>query len=669
MRHFKPPPEAGSAISLAALKASEPLFEAAGLGTWCVDMDRHDLWWSRLTRRIHEVPSRYRPDLESAIRFYRQDVVPEVERMINEAVAQGLSWDRTYPAVTARGRSILLRSCGLTVRRVGRTRLVLGTCEDVTEETERARERERLALVLEHMNEAAIITDPDGITQWTNPAFERLTGFPSERFIGRKPGGVLQGPETDPETVKAIGAAIRAGQPFTGEILNYRADGESYWIELSIAPLRNAKGRLTGFVGIEANVTRRRQTETLLRDIIDSLPVAVSAYDRADRLLLFNRRKAEVFPRHAAMLEPGMPLEQVLRSWHLAEGASAPGMANGAAIDIDALIAAARTEVPPHEHRVADGRWLLSTARRSPSGNLIWVRTDITAQKQAELAARERASRDQLTGLLNRAGFIECLRMRNGAPGGSSEGCLVIFDLDHFKSVNDAYGHEAGDLLLRTIGRRVERQIRQADLAARLGGDEFAIFLPGLTRATAPDRIEALCSALGRVIRLGNVRILPTLSVGAAFSETCGTGWDGWLRRADRALYEAKRLGRNRVVFHDDRLAAELAERHRLAERLRRAMAAGQLTAALQPKLRLPDLMVTGFEALARWHDGERQIAPSEFVPVAEEHRLGERLGCIVMEQALAACARLRSATGRPLQASVNVTTAQLLAVDFVEQT
>lgn len=683
MEHFRPPDFLqGSRSPLRSLQAMEPLFASAGLGVWHLDLKTERLWWSRRTHEIHDVAPGYQPEKAAAIAFYAPLAQGLIMAAIDKAQADGTSWDLTLPLITARGTPIIMRASGLALTYDGQPQHLLGICEDLTERTMKAEEHGRLALVVKQMTNAALIADRDGRTIWVNSAFEQMTGYDVTDFIGKKPGTVLQGPGTCPETSRAIGSALRAGRPFHGEILNYRRDGRPYWIELEISPIRGAAGEITGFVAIESNIDARKQAEaiaareldtrreaeTLLRDILDAVPTAISAYDRDNRLLVVNRMKQEIFPRHADLLTPGMPLAEVLRSWfHIEEGVDPAS----AVIDrrVAGLLAAANEGIAPYESKLQDGRWLLSAARRSASGNLIWVRTDITPVKLAELEARERASRDPLTGLLNRTGFFSSFRgLQRQLAQGVARGCLAVLDIDHFKWVNDVYGHAAGDSLLQTIARRLGKGIRRTDLATRLGGDEFALYLPDVSEAEARRRLDALRRGLSRGTRIGHSRLQPSVSMGFAMLTPADEGCEDAMRRADRALYEAKRTGRARTVLYTDRLADEISVQRRMAERLRRALGKDRIEVAFQPQLRLKDDCVASFEALARWKDGSQWVPPLEFVEAAEANGLAERLGQAVLRQALAACRHLRDASGRPVVMAVNVGTSQLQSESFADQ-
>jgi diguanylate cyclase (GGDEF)-like protein len=253
-------------------------------------------------------------------------------------------------------------------------------------------------------------------------------------------------------------------------------------------------------------------------------------------------------------------------------------------------------------------------------------------------------------------------------PDTGPAGILVLFDVDFFKAVNDSLGHAAGDMLLRLVGRRLQRCIGAGDVAARLSGDEFALIVHGVA---APEDMHAfalrLLARLRRPMRLGASRYAPSFSVGIAPFPHPGCGPRELLGNADAALLDAKRQGRGRHVLFGAELANRVVRRTRLADALRQAISGRQLVAALQPQQRLADGSVMGFEALARWrHEGE-WVPPAEFVPLAEDVGLAQPLGAQVMEAALAGFAAMLAAGLEPGHLAVNVSTAQLLADDFLD--
>lgn len=137
----------------------------------------------------------------------------------------------------------------------------LGVAVDVTERRRAERELERLALVASRTDNAVIITDSQGYVEWVNDGFTRITGYSLEEMRGKKPGHVLQGPQTDPATVQQLRDCVRAGQSYDGEIYNYAKDGRGYWLGISISPVFDAERRLTGFVAVEMDITDRKAAE------------------------------------------------------------------------------------------------------------------------------------------------------------------------------------------------------------------------------------------------------------------------------------------------------------------------------------------------------------------------------------------------------------------------
>jgi len=180
---------------------------------------------------------------------------------------------------------------------------------------------------------------------------------------------------------------------------------------------------------------------------------------------------------------------------------------------------------------------------------LVQASARISALEQTLSQARRDALTDPLTGLGNRRAFDEALRGAVAAPEGGDLS-LLLLDIDHFKSINDFHGHQAGDQALRLIGQTIASMVRCTDLAARWGGEEFAVLLPGTGRAGALSLAETLRSGIaGRRLSLGGGQpVAVTVSIGAA-SFTPGDTPAAWLARADVALYLAKQAGRDRATF------------------------------------------------------------------------------------------------------------------------
>ncbi|WP_249523151.1 putative bifunctional diguanylate cyclase/phosphodiesterase [Modestobacter marinus] len=262
------------------------------------------------------------------------------------------------------------------------------------------------------------------------------------------------------------------------------------------------------------------------------------------------------------------------------------------------------------------------------------------------------AGEDALTGLVNRRGFDELLdaavrtAVRSGEPLSAA-----LFDLDHFKAVNDTRGHAAGDELLRTVAGTWTPLLPAGAVLARHGGDEFALLMPGLDGEPALAAVERLRAALPRV----------GTSVGVAALEA-GDSPAGLMRRADAALYRVKSRGRGRGEL-------DAGGQSPLARDLGAALVdpgAGGLAVHLQPIVTLADREVVGVEALVRWTHPERgQVSPAEFVPVAEREGLIGALGSFVVATACWSARALCEATGRDLFLTLNVSGLELDDPDF----
>ena len=321
-----------------------------------------------------------------------------------------------------------------------------------------------------------------------------------------------------------------------------------------------------------------------------------------------------------------------------------------------------------------------------PDGRVVWLRDegvvvldddgrplylqgyllDITEQREAELQLRQMALYDALTGLPNRAFFHERLlhtvAVRQQAP---EETGLLFIDLDDFKNVNDRWGHDVGDQVLAEVARRIEESVRAGDVAARIGGDEFALVLTGGVEPTGVREIaERLLKEISRPVEIPPSTLFVTASVGIALGSDAGT----MLKEADVAMYRAKRQPELGYAFFDavlDRAAVDRS--HRIGE-LREAVASRQFRLDYQAVVELERHEIVGYEALVRWnHPTDGELAPAEFIPLAEETGVIVSLGEWVLAEACAEGSRLRREHEREVQMSVNVSARQLSAPEFPE--
>jgi diguanylate cyclase (GGDEF)-like protein/PAS domain S-box-containing protein len=295
---------------------------------------------------------------------------------------------------------------------------------------------------------------------------------------------------------------------------------------------------------------------------------------------------------------------------------------------------------------------------------------DISDRKRAEEKIEFHAYHDVLTHLPNRKLFTDRLTHSLSRARRSSKSLAVMFvDLDHFKTINDTLGHEAGDELLLEMAHRLRANVRDDDTVARLGGDEFTIILAELRHPEdAVSVAEKLIKAVVQPLSIAGTSIEVSASIGIALFPDDGADAESLLRNADSAMYRAKESGRNTYQLCTDDMKRRAVERLSLETRLRRAITEGQLVLHYQPQISLTSGLAIGVEALVRWNDPERGLVhPSAFIPMAEESRLILPLGEWVLHTA---CTQMRAwldaGIDVPLM-SVNLSLRQFQQYDIVQ--
>jgi diguanylate cyclase (GGDEF)-like protein/PAS domain S-box-containing protein len=329
-------------------------------------------------------------------------------------------------------------------------------------------------------------------------------------------------------------------------------------------------------------------------------------------------------------------------------------------------------------NRRKNGEIFWNDLRIDPVANLdgeithfVGVINDITEARHYERRLHHLAHHDPLTGLANRTLLQERLRTAlETAVRNERCGALAFLDLDNFKHINDNFGHDAGDAVLREVAQRLCENMREEDTIARLGGDEFVLLVCNVTsREHLADLLDRVRRAIMRPVHVNGQEIFPGTSIGVAIFPEDGDSADKIMRAADAAMYHAKTLGKNNFQFYSEELNQIVHEHLLLEANLSRAIREHEMVLGYQPKVDLRTGKVVGAEALVRWrHPVDGVIAPDRFIPVAEETGLIVPLGEWVIDEACGALKAMRLLGIEDFVISVNLSARQLRQRQFADR-
>ncbi|MDZ3991403.1 putative bifunctional diguanylate cyclase/phosphodiesterase [Pseudomonas sp. Teo4] len=496
---------------------------------------------------------------------------------------------------------------------------------------------------------AIYLLTPDGVVANWNPGAQRAKGYIADEIVGQhyslfykdseRSAGL---PEQNLEQARRTGRFEEVG-------VRLRKDGTAFHAHVVIDAVYDDNGQLVGFAKVTRDITERRQQELellkakelaeqysqemtnlsqFLDSVISNIPASVIVQDlESQRILLANQQAERLFGgRDASMIGqlPGECLTPVAAEYleqQLSRGArSAKGFAAETRVD---------TACGP---RTLRSRSLLCQNREGQADYVLFVAEDATEELAAHAQIHHMAHHDALTGLPNRTLFHE--RLKQALVRGDDNSKLtaaLCLDLDNFKNINDSLGHAFGDKLLRALGKRLRRELREHDTLARLGGDEFAVVLTGLeSRDGACHTAQRLIDAISPPFQIEGHQFSVGVSIGVAIAPEDSDQAEQLLGYSDMALYEAKRNGRNRYECFSVEMDVAARQRRLVETDLRTALHLGQLHLHYQPVVDQQTSNITGYEALLRWeHPTRGMVMPMDFIPIAEEtgliHELGTR--------------------------------------------
>ncbi len=421
-------------------------------------------------------------------------------------------------------------------------------------------------------------------------------------------------------------------------------DGKKKYTHAIARPTREADGSVV-WTGIILDETRTREA------VVESLSLGFLLFDAEDRLVLRNSHYLNLYPGMSDAAVPGALYCDII---------CAEAAASGCSSLAPQRIERHREGRSVFEMELADKLWVMVNENRTSDGNTVVIYTDISDIKQREREITYLAHYDSLTGLANRSTFlgkIEEASARHRQWGETFN--IFMLDLDRFKNVNDTMGHPAGDVMLKETARRLKGLLRETDVLARLGGDEFAIIqtVDADQKVLAVELANKIILAISHPYELAGNKVPIGVSVGIATAPDHGVDASDLLKKADLALYTAKYEGRNDYRFFDDTMGQIADARQKIEADLRDAVAQNKLEVHYQPIVDFTTHELCGMEALARWRHPEKGlIPPSEFIPIAEETGLINRIGEWVLERACADAVNWP----KPIKVAVNLSPVQL---------
>jgi diguanylate cyclase (GGDEF)-like protein/PAS domain S-box-containing protein len=530
-----------------------------------------------------------------------------------------------------------------------------------------AESERRFRLVLDELAEGVAVAGADGTVRSISARMTDLLGWRPAQLVGRSIFEFVH-----PDDLSGVRTAFEAavaggiGSPIMLRVL--KTDGTYAPVEAEAGSYIEETA-MSGLVISVRDLTARLRQEALLREAEQRFRVAFEEAPIGMLLATTAGHLIQVNAAFGSML--GLPTDQV-EGRHLSELGPASELAAHDEV-LGLLVDAPAETTRRHRFRYqhANGAVVVGDTSISvieqPDGRryLIGQVQDVTRENAIAERLAYSAHHDELTGLLNRAAFMERLSsaLIRRSPG---ETLGVIFlDVDRFKMINDSLGHAAGDRVVKAVGQRLRVAAGEEATVARFGGDEFVVFL---TDRSGGGEVGELANTLAEVVTepmsLIDGETFVTVSVGVATADRAWVTADSLVRDADAAMYQAKDRGRNRVEHFEPATRDSVVRLHHLGNELHRAIERDEFALLFQPIVELRSGRLAGFEALVRWDHPDRGIiAPADFIELAEDTGLIVQIGQLVMDRAMNQLAAWQRGIGHEanrLTVSINLSARQM---------